>query len=79
MEKKMTSKQRSMAAKKANRTRKAFATLMDQYGYYTMRVVKASRLGHKDELRSLRSAIGIGTVAAILANDTRGTYDHILG
>lgn len=70
---------KSSAAVKANRTRQMYRNLERAYGHVTMCVVRAKRSGDKQELSSLRRVHGLTTVAAILANLTRGTYNAAMG
>ena len=59
-------------------TKNETRTLTKKYGWLTSEVVRAKENNRKKYLNSLRKTFGSGTVAAILANYTRGTYDSSL-
>lgn len=64
--------------KEERMTKSETRTLTKKYGWLTSEVVRAKENNRKKYLTSLRKTYGIGTVAAILANHTRGTYDDSL-
>jgi len=70
-----SSKKRSAAAKKANETKARFNRIRVKYCDFTADVVRAVETGKG--LDSLRDWYGITSVAAVLANHTRGVYDSI--
>lgn len=70
---------RSLAAKKANDTRRKLDRIEEVYGEDTRFVVKALLSGSKKNQAEERQIRGLRRFAAIKANFTRGAYDHILG
>lgn len=52
--------------------------LEKKYGERTADVVMAAMSGRKKSLNDCRADYGITTVAAVLANYTRGTYDECI-
>ena len=66
------------AATKANRTRKARKLLKDTYGQLTHDELKLLGKGHTCWRVAMQTGSSVTSVAAVLANRTRGTYDHIL-
>jgi hypothetical protein len=77
-----SSKKRSLAAKRANKTRqirhKQTLALDHRYGSMTAAIVMSAVREDKNSLDNLREWYGRGTVAAVLANFTRGCYSDLL-
>ncbi len=63
-------------AQKANNTRKFLAAVKREYGWMTFRTLQAAPRGSK-ALNAVRCMYGRSSVAAVLANNTRGCYDHL--
>lgn len=72
------SKKTNKTVKKAVTTRRARREFRDQYGEDTYQAVRYLVRGKNSGQVSVLTGIAVPSVAAIAANLTRGTYDHVV-